>query len=86
MSPRQDLRADRHRALPETTAARHDEIQAALRSLREEGRRLERLGLELPLARCHEETRYWSFLAGIFSLPSDARSSRMGFPCPDDRA
>lgn len=81
MGPRQDLRADRHRPLPETAAARHDEVHAALRSLREEGRRLERLGLELPLARCHEETRYWSFLAAIVSLPSDARSARPGFPC-----
>jgi hypothetical protein len=41
--------------MPATQAARLDEI--------------ERLGFEQPQARCHEEIRYWSFLAALHSLP-----------------
>jgi hypothetical protein len=73
--------------MPESHAARQDDIAAALRSLRDERRRLERLGLELPLARCHHETRYWNFLSAMF-----AAASRSGtgpgpgaLPCPDAR-
>jgi hypothetical protein len=73
--------------MPGTPAARHDAIDAALRSLRDERRRLERLGLELPLARCHYETRYWHFLAAMFTLPSRSGSTAGDgdLPCPDAR-
>jgi hypothetical protein len=63
--------------MPDSLTARQDEIARAMRSLREESRRLERLGLESPLARCQQETRYWSFLSGVFALPaSDAEGGR----------
>jgi hypothetical protein len=80
--------SDRARPMPGSPAARQDDIDAALRSLREEQRRLERLGLELPLARCHHESRYWNFLAALLTPPSDPGSTpgRGGIPCPDDRA
>jgi hypothetical protein len=73
--------------MPESAAARQDDIDAALRSLREEQRRLERLGLELPLVRCHHETRYWNFLAALLRTPSDpgAAPGRGEIPCPDAR-
>jgi hypothetical protein len=73
--------------MPESPAARQDALDAALRSLAEERRRLERLGLELPLVRCHHETRYWRFLAALFTLPSRSGSTTGGgdLPCPDAR-
>ncbi len=58
--------------MPATTAARLDEIQAALSTLRHERSRFERLGFERPQARCHTEIRYWSFLEALHSLPADA--------------
>ena len=66
--------AERSRPIPSPAGARLDAIQAALVSLGEETRRLERLGFELPLARCHEQRRYWSFLHALYSLPTDVQS------------
>jgi len=79
--------SDRARAVPESPATRQDDIASALRSLREERRRLERMGLELPLARCHFETRYWNFLAALFSVPcsSGTGPGRGDLPCRDAR-
>jgi hypothetical protein len=69
--------SDRKRAMPDSLTARQDHIACAMRSLRDERRRLERLGLESPLARCHQETRYWAFLSGVFALSaSDAEGGR----------
>jgi len=63
--------------MPDSLAARQDHIARAMRSLRDESRRLERLGLESPLARCHQEARYWSFLSGMFALSGpDAEGGR----------
>ena len=59
--------ADPHRPMPSGTAARRDAIHAALASLQSEQRRLARLGFELPLARCHDQLRYWRFLDGLFA-------------------
>jgi hypothetical protein len=75
------------RPIPESAAARHDDIHAALHALGDERRRLERLGFELPLARCHHETRYWQFLSALFTASSDPAASpgRGDFPCPDAR-
>lgn len=64
--------SNRRRPMPATTAARLDEIQAALGTLQHERSRLARLGFELPQARCHAEIRYWSFLEALHSLPADA--------------
>ena len=58
--------------MPATTAGRLDDIHATLSALRHERSRLERLGFELPQARCHGEIRYWSFLEALHSLPADA--------------
>jgi hypothetical protein len=58
--------------MPATTAARLDHIQAALGTLRRERSRFERLGFEVPQARCHGEIRYWSFLEALHSLPAVA--------------
>ena len=69
-TPRSDLR----RAIPPTAALRVDQAYAALASLREEERRLERLGLEEALCRCREQLRYWEFLAALFALPAAPRS------------
>jgi len=70
LTPRSDLR----RAMPPTTALRLDQAHAALASLREEERRLERLGLEEALCRCREQLRYWEFLSALFALPAAPRS------------
>lgn len=64
--------SDLHRAMPETAHARLDRTHAALASLREEERRLERLGFGEALRRCREQLRYWEFLAALFSLPASA--------------
>ncbi len=66
--------SDPRRALPGGAGARLDGALAALASLREEERRLRRLGLAAPLRRCREQLRYWEFLAALFSLaPLQAR-------------
>jgi hypothetical protein len=67
-------RSDLHRAIPSTPALRIDQAHAALASLREEERRLERLGLDRALRRCREQLRYWEFLSALFALPVAPRS------------
>lgn len=67
-------RADASRPMPAGTGARFDAADAAVASLREEQRRLQRLGLETPLARCHHQLRYWTFVRAICSLAPEARS------------
>ena len=62
---------DRLRAMPATPAARLDEIERSLGTLYRERERFERLGFEEPQARCHQEIRYWSFLAALHSLPAE---------------
>ena len=66
--------ADPARRIPETPGARLDAAAAAVASLREEQRRLERLGFELPLARCHQQLRFWSFVSAVCSLTPGGRS------------
>jgi hypothetical protein len=58
--------------MPASPAARLDDIQAALATLRRERSRFERLGFERPQARCHAELRYWSFLAALHALPAES--------------
>jgi len=74
LTPRSDLR----RAIPSTTALRVDQAYAALVSLRQEERRLERLGLDEALRRCREQLRYWEFLSALFALPAAPRSRVSG--------
>jgi hypothetical protein len=66
--------SDLRRAIPPTAALRIDQAHTALASLREEERRLERLGLEEALCRCREQLRYWEFLSALFGLPAAPRS------------
>jgi hypothetical protein len=63
-------RSDAARRMPDSAAGRFDDAQAALASLREEERRLRRLGFREALSRCREQLRYWEFLAALFSLPA----------------
>lgn len=64
--------ADARRELPASRAARRDAIAAAIDSLHGEQRRLERIGFELPLARCADQLRYWQFLSGLFAAADAA--------------
>ncbi len=87
MSARSEF-PDCGRPMPAVPAQRLDTARAALAALRHEQRRLERLGLELPLARCREQVRYWEFIAGLLALPpaTDPRTLTPwngGFPWPD---
>lgn len=66
--------ADTARRMPGSPVARLDAAEAAVASLREEQRRLERLGFELPLARCHQQLRYWSFVRALHALPREVRA------------
>jgi hypothetical protein len=67
-------RSDLHGAMPPTAGQRFDQAHAALASLREEERRLKRLGLEEALCGCREQLRYWEFLSALFSLPVAPRT------------
>jgi hypothetical protein len=66
--------ADPARPMPSGAGPRRDAIASAIASLRDEQRRLERIGFELPLARCHEQLRYWRFLDGLFAVADAPRS------------
>lgn len=68
MKPAHPL-ADASRPMPELAGERADAIRVAQDVLRAEQRRLERLGFEEPLARCHEQRRYWAFMGALFDLP-----------------
>lgn len=66
MNPRfPTLSSDPAREIPNGLGARIDHIQRALTSLADEERRLSRLGLEMPLARCHQARRFWTFVDGL---------------------
>jgi hypothetical protein len=64
--------------MPATQAGRLDEIESSLRTLARQRERFERLGFEQPQVRCHEEIRYWSFLAALHSLPAGLRPTGLG--------
>jgi hypothetical protein len=66
--------ADVSRGMPASPVARLDAASAAVVSLREEQRRLQRLGLETPLARCHQQLRYWSFVRALCSLAPEVQA------------
>jgi hypothetical protein len=80
--------ADPRREIPSGAGSRSDRIEAALATLAAEEQRLARLGLELPMARCREQRRYWNFLRALFSLPEAAPARRPNpgvFTWPGDR-
>ena len=66
--------ADATRVMPASAIARFDAACIAVASLREEQRRLQRIGFELPLARCHEQLRYWNFVHAVCSLAPGVQS------------
>lgn len=66
--------ADPAAEMPPHAGARLDAANAALAGLREEQRRLLRLGLETPLARCHHQLRFWSFVSAVCSLEPGERA------------
>jgi len=71
--------ADPRHPMPADPAARLDTARRAIASLEAEQRRLERLGFELPLARCHDQLRYWRFVAGLMAVAAgETRSSAGG--------
>ena len=57
--------ADPARRIPSSAAERQWQIEAALVSLRNEEQRLDRLGFELPISRCHQQRRFWEFVRAI---------------------
>jgi len=66
--------ADPSAAMPAGRGARLDAARAAVGSLREEQRRLERLGFELPLARCDRQLRFWRFVSAVCALETEPRA------------
>ncbi len=66
--------ADPARTIPATADERAWTIDSALGSLDSEQRRLERLGFELPLARCREQRRFWEFVHAVSALEPRADS------------
>ena len=64
--------ADPARDVPAGAGSRRDRIEAALATLAAEERRVARIGLEWPLARCREQRRYWSFLSALYAMSDDA--------------
>ena len=68
--------SDPRRAIPAHPGARLDRIEIAIRSLRTELSRLERLGLAAATQRCRQQLRYWEFLRAVFSLEPAALTGR----------
>ena len=64
--------SDTRRTLPASASARLDAAQAAVVSLAAEQRRLERLGLEWPLARTARALRYWKFVRALCAIAAEA--------------
>ena len=64
--------ADPRRPKPEHSGARVDAIEAALRVLGNEDRRLGRMGLDDARERCREASRYWGFVAAMVRLADEA--------------
>lgn len=57
--------ADPARSIPPSASERQWQIEAALVSLDHEQVRLDRLGFEAPLARCHHQRRFWEFVRAL---------------------
>ena len=60
--------SDVTRSMPESALAQLDAARVAVSSLEGEQRRLARLGFEVPMARCHQQLRYWRFVESVLSL------------------
>ena len=67
--------ADPSRPIPESNAERSWAIDTALESLRGEERRLAMLGFEEPLARCHQQRRFWEFVRAVNEISESRRAA-----------
>jgi hypothetical protein len=66
--------SDPNRSMPAQLGARLDAASRAVASLRDEQRRLQRLGFELPLARCHQQLRYWQFVQNVCRVAAEVKA------------
>lgn len=82
MSDRLSPRFLLERPMPTGSAARLDVAVATLGALLDEQHRLERLGFELPIARCHQQVRYWGFVTRLLSITAadDAAQGEVTWP------
>ncbi|MEQ1834032.1 MAG: hypothetical protein ABL977_13330 [Candidatus Eisenbacteria bacterium] len=64
--------ADPRRPMPSDRSSRLVAAEAAVQSLTAEQRRLERLGLEWPLARTEHQLRYWRFVRAMCAIAAEA--------------
>lgn len=64
--------SDPRRPMPSQPASRLVAAAAAVDSLTAEQRRLERLGLEWPLARTEHQLRYWRFVRAVCAIAAEA--------------
>ncbi len=64
--------ADPRRPMPSRPSSRVTAAEAAVESLSAEQRRLERLGLEWPLARTQHQLRYWKFVHALCAIAAEA--------------
>lgn len=84
MSDRLSPRVLLERPMPRGSAARLDVAVATLGALLDEQHRLERLGFELPMARCHKQVRYWGFVTRLLSIAAAADPARGEASWPSD--
>lgn len=64
--------SDPRRPMPSDHSLRLVAADAAVQSLAAEQRRLERLGLEWPLARAERQLRYWRFVRAMCAIAAEA--------------
>lgn len=64
--------ADPRRPMPVDSSSRLIAAEAAVQSLTAEQRRLQRLGLEWPLARTEHQLRYWRFVRAMCAISAEA--------------
>ena len=64
--------SDPRRPMPSHPTSRLVQAAAAVESLTAEQRRLQRLGLEWPLARAAHQLRYWKFVRAMCTIAVEA--------------
>ena len=65
--------SDPRRPMPVHATARLDAAASVVAALAHEQRRAERLGLEIPQARAHQELRYWRFVRALCAIAAGDR-------------
>jgi hypothetical protein len=92
VSPRRGITpsSDTTRDIPAHPGSRLDRIETAIVSLREEERRLQRIGLTGPARTCRQQIRYWEFIGSLFAIthspsPRLRKTGRPGLRLPTDR-